>query len=241
MRPLIGVTATVDQARWQVWEDEIVHIEAAYVHSLRAVGARVVLLPPGAVDGAVLDVLDGLVVAGGPDIAPGMYGAEPDAMTVSVRHEQDSSEAVLVRGAEERRMPVLAICRGMQLLCALHGGRLHQHLPDVPAHRVHGAWKGAFTDHRVDLTSGSRLAKILGETLTVNSGHHQGVADAGSLTVTGYSPDGLIEAVEHPDHDMVVGVQWHPEMVGQPALFTALVDAALDRHSRMASGPRTST
>lgn len=225
MRPLIGVTATVDQARWQVWEDEVVHIEAAYVNSLREVGSRAVLLPPGAVDEAVLDALDGLVVAGGPDIAPRMYGAEPDAMTVSVREEQDSSEIMLVRGAMARRMPVLAICRGMQLLCAVHGGWLHQHLPDVPAHAGHGGWKGAFTDHRVDLAAGSRLAKILGEVVTVNSGHHQGVADPGTLTAVGHAPDGLVEAVEHPDHEFVLGVQWHPEMVGQPALFAALVEA----------------
>lgn len=226
MRPLIGVTSSVDRARWDVWEDEVVLVESAYVRHLGEAGARTVVLPPGAVDDSVVDVLDGLVVAGGRDIAPVRYSATPSPWTSGVDEEQDAAEVALMRGALRRGLPVLGICRGMQLLAVAHGGALHQHLPDVPQHRDHGGWNGTWTNHRVDLVPGSRIAEALTSPVIVNSGHHQGVADPGSLTVTGWSPDGLAEAVEQPDHPFVVGVQWHPEMLGQQRLFSALTDAA---------------
>ena len=235
MRPVIGVTTSVEEARWDIWADVVVLQTRAYVDCVRAAGGRAVLLPPDPDGADLLERLDGLVVSGGSDIRPARYGAADDPATFDVRDDQDESELALVAAALARGTPVLGICRGMQLLAVAHGGSLHQHLPSTPGHEQHGAWGSQWSEHRVDLAEGSRVAALLGSSAVVNSGHHQGVADAGRLTVTGRSPDGLIEAVEaveavDPAVDgrdaWVVGVQWHPEMIGQLPLFAALVEAA---------------
>ncbi|MGH8868424.1 MAG: gamma-glutamyl-gamma-aminobutyrate hydrolase family protein [Actinomycetes bacterium] len=225
MRPLVGLTSSVGPIAHDAWRDEAVHVPVAYLRSLRAAGAEVIVLPPGGVDTSVLDAVDALVLTGGQDLDPGRYGAERHPLTVDVVHEQDETELALVLTARARDLPVLGVCRGMQVMAVAHGGTLHQHLPDVPPYAEHGAWGGEWSEHLVELDPGSRASELLGAALTVNSGHHQGVADPGTLTVTGRAPDGLPECLEDPSATFCLGVQWHPEMVGHQSLFDALVEA----------------
>jgi putative glutamine amidotransferase len=226
VRPLIGITASTDRARWGVWEDDVTLVPAAYVRAVRAAGGRAVVLPSGDPDAAVVEVLDGVVLSGGADLDPALYGEARSRFTEDVRREQDAGELALLRAALDRDLPVLAVCRGMQLLAAAYGGRLHQHLPEAAGHEQHGAWGGSWSSHDVELSPGSLAHRLAGASVSVNSGHHQGVADAGRLTVSGRTPDGLPEALEDRSRAFVLGVQWHPEMVGTTALFDGLVVAA---------------
>ena len=228
MRPLIGITASFDRARWSLWHDEVALVPAAYVRAVQAAGGHPVVLPPDADAAAALPRLDALVLSGGADVGPRLYGAAPDPQTVDVRPDQDAAEMALLETALARGVPVLGICRGLQLLAVASGGRLHQHLPNTPGHEQHGGHDGEWTEHEVTLVAGTRLHALLGDRVRANSGHHQGVADPGTLVVAGHSPDGLIEAAELPAdrHPFAVGVQWHPEMTGDPRLFEALVRTA---------------
>ena len=226
MRPVIGITASVDRARWGPWDDDVTLVPDAYVRAVRSAGGRAVVLPAGDPDAGLVAVLDGLVLSGGADLDPGLYGEAPSSRTVDVRVGQDGGEMALLRAALDRDLPVLAVCRGMQLLAVAYGGRLHQHLPETPGHEEHGAWGGSWSSHEVTLTPGSLAHRLVGDAVAANSGHHQGVADAGGLRVTGRSADGLAEALEDPVRPFVLGVQWHPEMLGMTALFAGLVAAA---------------
>ena len=175
----------------------------------------------------ILDSIDGLVVSGGPDLYPDNYGEEPESMTVEFYPEQDATEMSLIREAMDRDMPFFGVCRGMQILSVMHGGRLHQHLDTTPGHEGHGGFDGVETEHEVAVKGGSLLESLMGTSITVNSTHHQGVADAGDLTITAIAEhDGLIEAVERQDLRFCLGVQWHPERAGHDVLYSALVQAA---------------
>jgi putative glutamine amidotransferase len=185
-----------------------------------------VLIPEGEVADSLLDSLDGIVISGGRDISPDLYDEEVHAKTVDVRPEQDISELALMRVALERDLPLLAVCRGHQLYCVEHGGRLHQHLPETPGFEQHGATDGEWSEHGVHIEADSKLASIIGTRISGNSGHHQGVADAGDLHVVGRTEDGLIEAVEDSSKKFCISVQWHPEMIGQHEIFDALIEAA---------------
>ncbi|HEY5186991.1 MAG TPA: gamma-glutamyl-gamma-aminobutyrate hydrolase family protein [Actinomycetes bacterium] len=231
MRPLVGITASFDRATWSLWRDEVALVPAAYVRAVQAAGGHPVVLPPDADAAAVLPRLDALVLSGGADLDPGRYGATAGPETSDVRNDQDDAELDLLVAALDHRVPVLGICRGLQLLAVASGGRLHQHLPATPGHEQHGGHGGEWTEHEVTLVPGTRLHGLLGERVLANSGHHQGIADAGHLVVSGHSPDGLIEAAEVDTgrHPFAVGVQWHPEMTGDPRLFEALVGVALVR------------
>jgi gamma-glutamyl-gamma-aminobutyrate hydrolase PuuD len=224
--PLIGITTAVEDARWGVWSGRAALVPAAYVDAVVSAGGQPVLLPPSPEPETVLSRLDALVLAGGADVGPDRYGVEATARTVDVRSDQDAAELALLADALDRNLPVLAVCRGLQLMAVLRGGSLHQHLPEVPAHSDHGAHGGSWSEHPVRLTAGTVLCSALGtERTVVNSGHHQGVADPGDLVVCARSPDGLVEGAELAGHRFAVGVQWHPEMIGQTALFEALVAA----------------
>lgn len=226
MRPIVGITAYVEPASWGVWSDvPVAFIHEQYLEMINAVGARAVVLPPDQVDADVLRMLDALVIAGGPDVSPERYGAEPEPLTDS-RPERDRGELTLLAGALAADLPVLGVCRGMQLLAVAYGGRLHQHLPDVIGHEKHRPAPATFGAHGVRFVPGSRITEIMAGDGEVNSYHHQGVADPGGLTVTGWADDGVIEAVEDPAKRFVLGVQWHPETAGDSRLFRALVDAA---------------
>lgn len=225
MRPIIGITTYVETATWGVWRDlPTTLVPHDYVAAVSQSGGRPVLLPEHE-DTDVLEMLDGLVLAGGPDLNPGFYGAEPGPLTVT-SPDRDQAEMLLVRRALEMDVPVLGICRGMQLLTVAAGGSLHQHLPDALGHEKHRPAPGVYGEHDASFEPGSRIAGLMGDDLAIRCFHHQGVADAGKLTVTGRAEDGLAEAVEDPDRRFVLGVQWHPEVVRDERLFGALVAAA---------------
>lgn len=221
--PLIGISAYVEQARWGVWDREVTLLPQVYVTAVHAAGGRALVIPPfpeGAA--AVVAALDGLILAGGGDLDPALYGAEPDPRTTGIRPVRDTGEVALLRAAVDADLPLLGICRGMQLMCACAGGKLVQHLESED----HRGTPGVYVRHPVTTVAGSRLAGILGETSEVPSYHHQGVADTGTLTVSAYAHDGGIEAVEEPAARFRLGVLWHPEQGTDPRLFDALLTAA---------------
>ncbi|WP_433296885.1 gamma-glutamyl-gamma-aminobutyrate hydrolase family protein [Actinoplanes sp. CA-030573] len=226
MRPIIGITSYVLPATYGVWQElPTALVPHDYVRAVREAGGRAVILPPDDLDAGVLDVLDGVVLAGGPDLDPKWYGDAPEPLTES-HPERDDAEFLLVRHALERDMPLLGVCRGMQLLTVAAGGRLHQHLPDLLGHEKHRPAPGVYGQHDASFEAGSRIAALMGDDVAIHCYHHQGVADPGTLRVTGRAEDGLPEAVEDPDHRFVLGVQWHPEVIRDRRLFGALVAAA---------------
>lgn len=209
-RPVIGLTCYLEPAQWGAWSVPAALIPHWYLDLFERAGADVVLLPPGS-RAEVVDRLDGLAIAGGADVDARLYGAEPDVTADAPRESRDASELALYKRARERDIPVLGICRGLQIMAVAHGGSLHQNLPDV-SDFVHRVRPGEFVDHDAIFEPGSLIARTLGVTsATVNSSHHQAVADAGDLTITGRAPDGTVEVCEDPSARFVVGVQWHPE------------------------------
>jgi putative glutamine amidotransferase len=224
VRPIVGITSYVEPAAYGIWtEVTAALLPQSYVESVTAAGGRAVILPPDDTDADVLDRLDALVLAGGADLGPHLYGEEAGPLTHS-RPDRDRGEVALVRAAVARDLPVLGVCRGMQLLAVAYGGRLHQHLPDVLGHDKHRPALGLYGSHGITVASGSQLASIIDDG-EVNTYHHQGVADPGRLTASAWADDGLIEAVEDPERRFVIGVQWHPEESGDIRLFQALVRA----------------
>ena len=189
-------------------------------------GGIPILIPPGS-STEIIDNIDGLIISGGPDISPEIYGQENGKFTIETYPEQDASEIALIKSAIKNDLPLLCICRGFQLLCAIHDGSLHQHLPQTDGYEEHGGWDGNVTEHGVNIIEGSRLEEIMGDKITVNSTHHQGVKDPGSLRVTAFSShDGLIEAVEIEKLSFCIGVQWHPERIEHVSLYKAFIDSA---------------
>jgi len=226
MRPIIGITTYVEPASWGDWHDlEATLIPHGYVQAVTVAGGRAVLLPPDDADADVLRVLDGLVLAGGADVGPGLYAASPEPL-IDTRPGRDSAEMLLTRAALDADLPILGVCRGMQLLAVAAGGRLHQHLPDVIGHEKHRPAPGVYGNQQARFADGSRIAALLGDNAEINCYHHQGVADPGTLTVTGRTEDELPETVEDPARRFVLGVQWHPEASRDRRLFAALVEAA---------------
>lgn len=230
-RPVIGLSTYVEPARWGAWEVPAALLHEWYVDAVREAGGRAVLLPPDSTDDDVLDRIDGLILIGGADVDPTHYGAEAHPTVDVPRVERDAGELMLCRGARNRDLPLLGICRGMQVMAVAHGGSLIQDLPDAGYGLVHREQPGSFTEHTVTLAEGSRAAVIYGANrIETNSSHHQGVADPGTLTPVGWTDDGLIEVLEAPDSRFALGVQWHPEHPDRRSaelpLFRALVEAA---------------
>lgn len=225
MTPVVGITAYVEPARWGVWDTRAVLIPEGYVRMVREAGARPIVLPPSPDDAAdLVRRLDGLVLAGGADIEPSHYGAAAHPAT-KTRPDRDSGELAVLAAALDADLPVLGVCRGMELLAVACGGTLTQHLPDVLGNGRHQPGPGVYGAHPARFAPGSRAAAVFGEVAEVNSYHHQAVDDPGSLTVTGWADDDVIEAVEDPARRFVLGVQWHPEEAGDVRPFAALVRA----------------
>jgi putative glutamine amidotransferase len=234
-RPVIGIGANIERAQWSVWDQEAFLLPRSYVGAVRRAGGMAVILPPDEahVDDPdeVLDLLDGLLLAGGADIDPSAYGAPRHERVVHTVPQRDTFEIALARRALELDMPFLGICRGMQLMNVATGGTLYQHLPDTHGHHEHRRVLGSFdgADHDVRLAAGSLAARAAGEELhPTKSHHHQGVNRLGNgLQITGWSTiDNLPEAIEMPGRRFALGVQWHPEVDETSRLVAALVAEA---------------
>ncbi|MAJ18672.1 MAG: gamma-glutamyl-gamma-aminobutyrate hydrolase [Euryarchaeota archaeon] len=224
--PVIGVTTSVNVRDYETPEQAVVMVPANYPQAIRRAGGIPILLTEGDDVETLLARLDGIIIAGGRDVDPARYGEEPHERTDNLRPEQDTWESALIATAIERDLPLLCVCRGHQLLAVERGGRLHQHLPETPGYEKHGATGGEWSNHAVEIDPNSRLGSIIGTNVIGNSGHHQGVADAGDLTIVGRTEDGLIEAVELPGASFLLSMQWHPEMLNQTKVFDALIEAA---------------
>jgi gamma-glutamyl-gamma-aminobutyrate hydrolase PuuD len=227
-RPVIGITTYVTPAKWSDWELEAALVPADYVRAVERAGGRALLVPPSH-DGVeeTLESLDGLIFSGGSDLDPELYGQEAHAETSDVMRNRDTAELALLEAALERDMPVLAICRGSQVLNVARGGDLVQHLPDEVGDEKHKQTPGTFADHDVSVEDGSRLASVLGERAPVKSHHHQGFGKVGEgLRVVAHADDGTIEAVEDPTCRFALGVLWHPEAGEDARLFEELVREA---------------
>ncbi|MFG3498888.1 gamma-glutamyl-gamma-aminobutyrate hydrolase family protein [Streptomyces sp. NPDC047928] len=230
--PLIGITTYRTGATWGAWDLPAAVLPAAYVRGVQAAGGRAVLLPPDdpAAAACVVARLDGLVLAGGEDLDPAMYGAERHPYTDAAVPERDRWERAVLAAALERHAPVLGICRGMQLMNVHAGGTLIQHLPDEVGHDAHNPRLGIFARHRVATVPGTRVGELLPGTLEVATHHHQAVDRLGDrLAVAARSDDGTVEALEYTDRAFAVGVQWHPEMDGEVPVLAELVAAASRR------------
>src|SRR4051794_39115821 len=233
-RPLVGICAAIERVSWGVWESyEVALAPRTYVSAVQRAGGTALVLPPDPAAVAdpelLLDRVDALLLAGGADVDPASYGAEPHAETRGTWPERDEFEIALVRRALELDMPVLGICRGMQILNVALGGSLDQHLPDSIANELHRTVAGTFGSHRVELEPGSLACRAAGaERLMVMSHHHQGIAAVGEgLVASGRSPDDeIVEALELPDRRFALGVIWHPEEDPDSRMIGSLVEAA---------------
>jgi putative glutamine amidotransferase len=241
-RPLVGVACYAEEISWGVWRVPGTFVPSGYVESIEAVGGYPVLLPPlDSVAGdpaAVCAILEALVLTGGADVDPAHYGGPAPPDPAQLRSDRDRAELALARYAVDSGLPLLAVCRGMQVLNVACGGTLIPHLPDVVGTDVHLPAPGRLGRHRLRVAAESRLAKLLDAAgseqaeagwVEVSSHHHQALDRLGAgLVAVGWADDGVAEAIELADHPFAVGVQWHPEMTGNTldrALFTALLEA----------------
>jgi putative glutamine amidotransferase len=228
-RPVIGICTAVEEAAWGSWRDTLVNLSPrSYSLTVQAAGGLAVLLPPD--DEAaehpseLLDMIDALLLAGGSDVDPASYGARPHPETGRTWPERDRFELGLTHAALERDMPVLGVCRGMQMLNVALGGTLDQHLDDCETHRH---TPGAFSDHEVRLAQDSLAARVVGsEQTAVKSHHHQGIGELGEgLVAVGWADD-VVEAIELPGKRFALGVLWHPEEDERSNVIGSLVEAA---------------
>lgn len=244
MKPVIGISTYRQEARWGAWQRPAALLPVGYVDGVAASGGVPVLLPPvdfGGGGGAAEAVaaIDGLVLSGGADIDPSGYGAVAHPSTDEPQRLRDAWDLALVRAAIERDVPVLAICRGMQVLNIARGGTLLQHLPEALGHDGHRRQLGRFELRTVRVEPGSRLHAILGDRASASCSHHQGVDRIGDglVAVAWDADDGSVEAMELVDRDFVVAVQWHPEEDGgDRRLFAALIAATRATSATPAAG-----
>jgi putative glutamine amidotransferase len=224
-KPLIGITTYVEPASWGAWRTEAALLPYDYVRAVERAGGRAILVPPDE-DGIeeVLDAVDGLVFSGGNDLEPSGYGADAHPATDGTNPSRDRGELALLTAALERDLPVLAICRGVEVLNVARGGDLVQHLPEVVGHEEHREVVGEFSEHEVRVDPSSRLGDVRG---VVKSHHHQGLGRVGDgLREVAWAEDGIVEGLEDPEKPFVVGVLWHPEAGEDQRLFEQLVEAA---------------
>ncbi|MCS7483238.1 gamma-glutamyl-gamma-aminobutyrate hydrolase family protein [Umezawaea endophytica] len=227
--PLIGLTTYLEPVRFGLWDTRGAVLHQAYVDCVRAAGGNPVLLPPGG-DWRPETVgwLDGLVITGGADVNPAAYGQEPGPLTDAPRQSRDDSEFSLARAALSSGLPLLGVCRGMQVLNVVLGGTLHQHVEG------HVKSPGVFAETEVDVVRGSALEAVVGSRTTVQCHHHQALDVLGEgLRAVATAPDGIVEGVELEGSGFALGVQSHPEQdIEDVRLFAALVQAAKERARR---------
>lgn len=233
-RPRIGITTYLEPTIWGVWERDAALLPRVYLDSVVAAGGVPLLLPPVGTDPTVLELLDGLVIAGGCDVDPASYGAAPHPETVDTRPGRDDHEAVLIKAALDADLPLLAICRGLQMLNVTLGGTLQQHLPDTGAHEQHRPSPAVFGRTEVKIEPDTVTSGLFGESTTVHCYHHQALdVVADELRVTARAGDGTVEAAEVAGRTFALGVQWHPEENPEDQrLFAALVAEGKKRSSR---------
>jgi gamma-glutamyl-gamma-aminobutyrate hydrolase PuuD len=232
-KPVVGITTYLTRAAFGVWDLDAALVPAAYVRSVVRAGGVPLLVPPGAAAEEALDALDGLIFSGGSDLDPELYGEEAHAETVGIVRERDDFELDLMRAALARDVPLLAICRGSQVLNVALGGGLEQHVPDRVAADTHKHTPGVFAEHEVDVLDGTKLASVVGRRSAVKSHHHQGYGKLGTgLREAAQAEDGTIEALEDPNRRFTLGVLWHPEEGDDLALFEALVAEAAEYRGR---------
>lgn len=241
-RPVIGLSTYRQQARWGVWDASADLLPSRYAHAVEAAGGLPVLLPPvlgpavGAEPGPeragwqaarqIVARLDALVVTGGSDVDPARYGAEPHPETTGWRPDRDAWELVLLDAADEAGLPILGVCRGMQLMAVWAGGTLEQHVPDQVGHERHSPGPDSYGSVDVSTVAGSTVHELLGMSFQVSCHHHQSVATHPGFVVTARAEDGTVEAMESTDRPFRLGVQWHPEVLDDFALFAGLVREA---------------
>lgn len=229
MTPVIGLSVYRERARWGVWDQAADLLPTSYADAVGATGGLPVLLPPVDVPGAadaVVARLDGLVVTGGADVDPARYGAEPHPRTAAWRPDRDAWETALLDAAEAVGLPVLGVCRGMQLMAVHAGGALDQHTPDLVAHEQHSPGGAEFGTIAVRVATGTRLSALVGDRLDVSCHHHQSVREHPGFVATAHAGDGTLEAMERPGDRFCVAVQWHPETAADVGLLAGLVRAA---------------
>ena len=233
LKARIGLSSYRETARWGAWHEPADLLPAGYADAIYRAGGLPLLLPPGSSDPEVDAVdlvasIDGLVLTGGPDVAPELYGAVRLDTTDEPRSGRDAWEIALVHAAVAVGCPILAVCRGLQILNVALGGTIIQHLPDTVGHDEHRVEVGTFSRHRVRFEPGSRLAGLYdADHADVPTHHHQAVdVLAPSLEAVAWTADGTVEAVTCPGAVWISGVQWHPEVEGGPALFASFVTAA---------------
>ncbi|HVT66905.1 MAG TPA: gamma-glutamyl-gamma-aminobutyrate hydrolase family protein [Trebonia sp.] len=236
MAPTIGITTYHTTVNWRGWTEDGALLPWAYVTAIRSNGGRPVLLPPGgdvSEAEATVAVLDGIVIAGGGDIDPAIYGAGRHPKANVNAPDRDSWELAVAEAAVRQGVPLLGICRGAQMLNVACGGTLHQHVPDLVGHEGHSGRADGFGTHKVRVTGGTIVSSILpgGQYFEVPTYHHQAVDVVGTgLTAVAFADDGIVEAIESTTPgEFLVGVQWHPEQGDDPRLFAALA-AAADMH-----------
>jgi putative glutamine amidotransferase len=228
--PVIGITAYEEKATWGVWDSERAAIvPATYVQAVVRAGGAPVLLPvqPGG-GRELVSRIDALLLTGGPDVNPSLYGAEPHERTQRPREERDRFELELLGAARQRDLPLLAICRGLQTLNVARGGTLHQHIPDLIGDEQRHGTGGEYAPNKVKIAAGSSLAALYGSEYAEGlCHHHQAIDRVGEdLVPVAWAEDGTIEAVEDPGGRFTVAVQWHPEVGTDPSLFDGLVASA---------------
>jgi putative glutamine amidotransferase len=242
VRPLVGITTYITPVEYGDWQEEAALVPADYLRAVERAGGRPLLVPPTDDDvDDTLDALDGVIFSGGSDLDPALYGQEAHPETKDFVAERDRAELALLQAALARDMPVLAVCRGSQVLNVALGGDLVQHLPEVVGDDKHKETPGEFGEHDVELDPGTRIGTLLGERAPVKSHHHQGFGRLGSgLREAARAEDGTLEAIEDPSRRFALGVLWHPEAGEDLRLFEVLVEEARAyRRGRLAAEIRS--